>query len=193
MSEIVPLVGSGIALGVSAFFMAKSAVEITEVKHWEKDKNLREAHKWMSWAAVVGWVSVGLVILLIIIYIILIFVLGGGTAGWIVKGFLLIILASMAIAGILSALGATQIRDSHLFKEADKNGAYRDAIISAIGSLVGLVLVGGALLWSIFYHPATLGEKTTKEIDEIRDQEVENKLTELKTKQAILKTEAGSA
>ena len=192
MSEIVPLVGSGIALGVSAFFMAKSAVEITEVKHWEKDKNLREAHKWMSWAAVVGWISVGLVILLVIIYIILLFVLDGGTAGWVVKGFLLIILTAMAIAGILSALGATQIRDSHLFKEADKNGAYRDSIISAIGSLVGFVLVGGALLWSIFYHPSTLGGETTKELEELQGQEVETKVAELKTKEALFKEEKAS-
>ncbi len=192
MSEIVPLIGSGIALGISAFFMAKSAVEITEVKHWEKDKNLREAHKWMSWAAVVGWISVGLVILLVIIYVILIYVLGGNSAGWIVKGFLLILLASMAIAGILSALGATQIRDSHLFKEADKNGAYRDAIISAIGSLVGFVLVGGALLWSIFYHPATLHEKEDKEITELEGQEVETRVAKLKTEEAVSKKEKSS-
>lgn len=193
MSETIPLIGSGIALGISSFFMAKSAVEITEVKDWEKDKDLREGHKWMAWAAVVGWVSVGLVILLVIIYIILIFVLDSSTAGWIVKGFLLIILTAMAIAGVLSALGATRIRNSPLFKEADKKGAFRDAIIASILVLVGFVVIGGLFLWALFYHPVTLSEETKKEIESLQKQEVETKEAGLKIKEAVFKSETSNA
>nr|QBK90749.1 MAG: uncharacterized protein LCPAC201_00500 [Pithovirus LCPAC201] len=193
MSETIPLIGSGIALGISAFFMAKSAVEITEVKEWEKDKDLREGHKWMSWAAVVGWVSVGLVILLVIIYIILIFALGGGTAGWVVKGSLLIILTAMAIAGVLSALGATRIRNSPLFKEADKKGAFRDAIIAAILVFVGFVIIGGLFLWALLYHPVTLDEETKKLEESLEKQEVETKEAGLETKEAAFKAKTSSA
>jgi hypothetical protein len=188
--DVVLLFGAGAALGVSAYYMAKSAAEITDVDKWEKDKNLREAHKWMTWAAVVGWVCVGLVILLLIIYIILVFSVGEYAVSWIVKGFLLLILASMAVAGSLSALGASQIRASPLFKEADQKGAYQDAIIGAVSALVGFVFIGGLFLWKLLYRRPDPNAETKKEVEQLEKQLVETKEAELKTKQEVFESEA---
>lgn len=188
--DVVLLFGGGAALGTAAFFMAKSAAEVTDVDKWEDDKELREAHKWMTWAAVTGWVSVGLVILLIIIYIIIIFTLGEYAVRWVITGFLVLILIAMAIAGSLSALGASRIRASTKFEEADKKGAYRDAIIGAVAALVGFVIVGGLFLWKLLYRPAGRGEETKKELEGLQKQIVETKEAQLKAEEGVFESEA---
>lgn len=185
--DVILLFGAGSALGVSAYYMARSAAEVTDVKDWEKDKELREAHKWMTWAAVVGWVSVGLVILLIILYIILIYTIGESDAGWIIKGFLLIILAAMAIAGSLSALGASKMRSSSKFNDVDRTGAYRNAIIASVSALVGFVLIGGLFLWKLFYRPTNFREETKKEEVELEKQLVATKVAKLKAQEESYK------
>ena len=181
--DILLLIGGGTALGVSSFFMADSAAKITDVSNWDRNKDLREAHKWMTWAAVVGWVSVGLVILLIIIYVIFVFAVGSESSDWVVKGFLLLILAAMAVAGSLSALGASRMRLSSQFKEVRDNKAYENAIIAAVAALVGFVLVGALFLWKLLYKPKTLSDETDKEIEELQKQEVKTKEAELKAEE----------
>ena len=155
---------SFIALSISGGFATDSARRVTGISGWDKNPDLSTAHKYLSIAAVVCWITVAAIIVGGILYIwgtAETIELGSlGWAGYMVYGLLFLSLAATIVVGILSALGAQKIANS---KVTNDNNSRRQAIIAAVLALVTAVGLIAALITMFAYHGSKKKKDTSTE------------------------------
>jgi MFS family permease len=149
-----------VALAVAGGFATNAAVRVTGITGWDKDKNLDSAHKYLSIAAVVTWITVAVILVLGIVYIIFFMeeTLGLFT-NLVIYAFLFLSLAATAIVGVLSAIAAQKIADS---KTTSNNSGRTQAIVAAVLAIVATVSLFAAFIASFF----KFGKKKDEKKDE---------------------------
>lgn len=157
---------SFITLSISGGYSTNSAVRITKIPNYKDDKKLESAHRNLSIAAVITWITVAAIIIGAILFLIF----GseetvaaeestGISFGSIIVYFLLgVSLLATGFVGVLSAIAAGEINDSDV---PNKKSANRQAIIAAVLAIVGAVLILGALIGKYIY-----GRKQEKKPDD---------------------------
>jgi hypothetical protein len=134
---------------IAGVYTVRAAIAVTNTKGYENDQTLQLAHSDLTWASVVAWISVGLVVAVIV------FAFAGGVAlfgsgvgeeamllqggGGVERGFspflifLVIVSAILALTvGTLSARAATRIRSSSTYDSSTGSPAYQAAVIAAV-------------------------------------------------------------
>lgn len=147
--DLVVFIIAIVLVAVVASYAAAAAASITQISNWSSNPKLASAHKYLSWAASIGWIFIGLVILLIVLLVIFaitgIFDFGLSdiylinslpgiitTTNFFTAGVLLTI-------GILSAIGTSDIDRSGATATTAKNKALTATLISLC--TLGLVLI----------------------------------------------------
>ena len=147
-----------ILVAITAGYAASAAAKITDIPNWKDNPKLASAHKYLSWAASVGWIYIGLVVLVIILLII--FALTGlvdfGISDIVLLSILPIIITItnlltvgvLLTTGILSAIGTADINRANVSDDQGSFGKALTATIISIGSLglVVLFIVGSFVL-----------------------------------------------
>ncbi len=141
---------SFITLAVSGGYATNAAVRITGIPAWDSNDKLKSAHRKLTIAAIVTWITVAAILILGILYLIF----GTETIGIfgdiIIYLFLFATLAATAVIGALSAIAAAEIAQS---KVSDDNESRRQAIIAAVLALVGFVGLVIILFIHLFRKP----------------------------------------
>ena len=166
---------------VAATYAIKSERGLANNPSFSTDQNLQDAHKYLLIAGIVGWTTIGIIIILIILY----FVFGAETILYtgsivaIILGLLSIALA--ATVGILSTIGAIDMRKSPNFtNQGQDKDAYDDAIIAAVCGVgsVGLLLVILVIYWVQRYRKSAREAKAIKNQEQLIFELQKLKLTE---------------
>lgn len=159
---------SFITLAISGGFATNSAVRITGIKGWEKNDELAEAHRLLSIAAIVTWITVAVIIALAIIIIFFIGPAAGRFASIIIYGFLFLSVAAVVGIAILSAIASQKINNSGI---EDDNLARRQAIIAAV--LASVSGVGIIILFIVRLFGGKKDEEDETEAEVEAEAEVE--------------------
>ncbi len=136
---------------VASGFITDASRRIGNLPEKETNEDLQRAYKYSIWAAIIGWISVALLLVAgIVIFIYSAELYEAGFANYLVTGLLFFTLLGSGAVGILSALTANYINKS---KVDNNNNSYRQAIIAAIISIVAFVGILIAFFIKIFYKP----------------------------------------
>lgn len=135
--DVVVLTILIILVAITAGFSASAARKITKIDDWDDNDNLQDAHKQLSWAASIGFIYIGILILVAILIIILYEVLFELTK-IIFTIIIIITIAVLIIIGILAAEGASNINKANV---SDDMNSYTDALIATFASIGSVVLV----------------------------------------------------
>lgn len=152
--ELVLLILVALLLVIAAVFAVLAALQVTQVSGYDSDAKLRTAHKWLTWASVVGWLGVIIIIVMVVVYINQQSKSSAHgkdvSSNWVLRFFLFSTLAILIIMGIFSAIGAVDIDKSGKSEEAKKTGAQRSANAATVLALMGGGLVLIAFIVSLF-------------------------------------------
>ena len=145
---IVTFLGVGALLATGGVYSILAAENVIKNKHYDKDQDLQNSHKYLSIASALCWSGIALLIILIILYIAFGIETIEYTGQWLVIAFLIFILGLSVGVGILCAIGASDMKKSSNFDPSTSTTdelAYKDAILATVLILgaVGLLLVGG--------------------------------------------------
>ena len=153
---------SFITLAISGGFATNAAVKLTSIPNYSSNPDLTTAHKYLSIAAVVTWITVAAILVLGILYLIYGDVETGGVfTNLVIYGLLFLSLAATITVGILSAIAADKISKS---KVTNDNNARRQAIIAAVLALVaGVGLLIGLLV--MLFKPSKKKDEKKGELD----------------------------
>jgi hypothetical protein len=139
-------------VALTASYAATAAAHITNIPDWASNPKLASAHKYLSWAASVGWIFIGLVIAVIVLLIILAItgIFDFGLSDIIEASILPTILSLinflmvgvLLTIGILSAIGTYDIDQSGV-SSPELTLARSKALIATLVSLgvLGLLLI----------------------------------------------------
>ena len=174
-----------VILIVSLVYASRASTQISSVKDFDKDKNLEQASRYLIGVSVVGWLAV----ILLFVGLIALFSYGGEaeaavsigseeaaafsqfspnnpisqavntTANTILYSILAIVGIFTLILGIVTALAATQIGESKLYKSGATGPvetAYRFSVISAVAAIVSVVLIFFAYIGYAYYSTPTV-------------------------------------
>lgn len=136
-------IGSFIILAIAGGFATSGATKLQS----SDDPELKSAHSYLSWTAVITWISVAAILVMGGLYIFFGSESIEVTGNWVIYGFLCLTLLLVGAVGVLSAIAATKINRT----KADNKGAYRQAIIAAILGIVGFVMVLTILIIKFTY------------------------------------------
>ena len=139
-----------VTLAIAGYFATAAAVKVTKIDNWDNNDKLRSAHRNLTWAAVITWITIALILVGAILYFIYGLETAAETGKYVAWGLLALSLIAVIFVGILSAIAASDINTSGV---SDKKSADRDAVIAAILGIVGSVLIITVLLISVFYKP----------------------------------------
>jgi uncharacterized membrane protein len=132
-----------ITLAISSGFITNSSLRITGIKEYDANPDLQTAHTNSVRAAVIGWISVALILALAIGYIVYSQKKSTPINKTVFLVFFIITMIIVIIVGIFSAITAYYINASHV---PDNNLSYQQAIIATVTAIVVFVL----LLVSLF-------------------------------------------
>ena len=165
-----------ITLAVSSGFASNSAVRLAGLPEYSSNDKLKTAHKYLTWASIIGWITVAVLIIGTILSVVFApeeteagMVTGASAKDYIVYGLLFLTLLSTFAVGILAALAATDIHNSGV---TNNNLSYRNSIISAVLAIVVAVSILIALIARFLYKPSK-NKKVVKLDKEIRDAKLE--------------------
>ena len=160
---VVLLVIAGIAYAISGGFATNAAVRITKIPGYKQNPKLTNAHKWLSIAAAVTWISIALIVLGIILMIFFApevaeastaeQAAGGSSTSfgtYILYGLLFLIMGGVITVGILSAIAA---RDINSAKIQNDDNAARQATIAAVIAIPVFVIILIVLIATLTYKP----------------------------------------
>jgi TRAP-type C4-dicarboxylate transport system permease small subunit len=137
-------------VAITASYAAASAKAITDISNWANDPKLAAAHKYLSWAASIGWIYIVILIVIIVLLIIFIEVAYSLVSTIVAFANVATVLVLLAI-GILAAIGTTYIRQSSASgTDVAKNKALVASIVS-LGSLA-LLIVYYIISYSVKYY-----------------------------------------
>ena len=152
-----------VTLAIAGGFATSATTRVTQIPAWSKNDDLALAHKYLTIAAVITWISIAIMIVLIILFLIF----GLETAA--IPGVLTILtylflfgtLVLIGAVGILSAIAAAKIGDA---KVPDDKGSRKQAIIAAVLALVaGVGLLIGLLV--MLFKPSKKKDEKKGELD----------------------------
>ena len=157
------------AFAIASGFITDASRRIGNLPEKETNKDLQYAHKWSIWAAIVGWITVALLLVALGIFIYLSVVLAeeeyatgtGGFSNYFINGALFLALAGILTVGIFSILTANDIKKSQV---TDNNNSYRNAIIAAVISIVTFVTIIVVFIIKLLYKPKSKSAKVDSEI-----------------------------
>lgn len=148
---------SFVALAIAGGFSTNSSIRTTQIPGYKQNEKLINAHKYLSIAAAVCWVTVALLIFGIIAMIFFSAELaeisvttGSSTGKYILYGLLFLSLGATIAIGILTAIAANDIGQS---KVTNDNLSRRQAIIGASIAIGVFVLLVIALIVLFTYKP----------------------------------------
>jgi len=158
-----------IALAVSGGYATSAATKVGNIPNYSSNPDLDSAHRYLSIAAVVTWITVAAILVLGIVY--LIFgseeaTVAGEATGFsftnlVIYGLLFLALVATIVVGILSAIAAQKIANS---KVSNDNGSRHQAIVAAILALVaGAGLLIGLIV--MFVRPKKKKEDKSSELE----------------------------
>ena len=154
-----------ITFAISAGFLTSATRKITNIPEYGSNKELASAHKFGTIGAVVGWITIAIMV----IGFILLLIFGGeiliGFGTEILYFLLFISLVGVIVTGILAALTASDINKA---KVSDNKGSYREAIISASIAIPVFVFLLIAIIAKLFYKPKKKIEPIDKDIAEMK-------------------------
>ena len=177
------LVVSFIVLAISSGFIVNAAIRVAGLPEYSTNNSLKNAHRYLVIASVVGWLTV--FFLLVATGLAIFFapeeteagaVTGVSTSHYIVDILLVITLLATGAVGVLAAIAANDIHKSNV---SNNNLSYRNAIISAVLAIVVAVFIIAALIFTLTYKPKKKVTKVDKEIQDLKIQlgEPENPIT----------------
>lgn len=140
VKDIVILIVAIILIAVAAGFAASAAAKVTKIDDWRDNDKLSQAHSELSWAAVVGWVTIGVLILggiLLAIFLEIDFEI----VPFILLFLNIGLIAILIVIGVLCFLGAVHIADANV---TDNEGSLTDAVMATLASV-------GAIIIAIIY------------------------------------------
>jgi len=149
--NIFLIIISFLAFVISSGFITDCSRRLGNLPEKSTNEDLKNAYKYSVWAAVIGWISVALLLgagILIVIYSAEIY--ESGFASYLVTGILFFTMAGAALIGVLSAIVASDINKSGV---KDNNNAYRQAIIATVIGIIAFVGVLIAFSIKMFYKP----------------------------------------
>lgn len=158
-----------VILIISLVYASRASTQLQSVKDYDKDVQLSKASSYLIWISVVGWLAV----ILLLGGIIAAFSFGGEaevgavaaegegaalfggmggqlgqtvtkTANYALYGVLIIVGILTFAVGVISALAATNISESKLYKSGATgpvNTAYEYSVIAAVAAIVSVVLI----------------------------------------------------
>ena len=164
------------AFVISCGFITDSSRKIGNLPEKETNKDLQNAHKNSIISAVVGWITVAMLLIALGIFIYLSVIFseeeyatgtGGGFSNMFINGALFLSLAGIITTGIFSILTANDIKKSEV---TDNNNSYRNAIIAAVISVITFVAIIIVFIIKLFYKPKPKGEKEDVEIEKLENE-----------------------
>ena len=170
--NVIFLFVSFITLAIASGFAASASSKVTGLSGYSTNNKLKSAHKYLTIAAVVGFITV--FFLLVGAGLSIFFapeaaeagaVTGASPKNYIVYGLLFLCLIAVFVVGILAAIAATEINESGV---QNNNLSYRNSIIAAVLSIVVSVLIIIALIIRVAYKPKKKIEPIDKDIAEMK-------------------------
>ena len=147
------LIVAFITLVISAGFITDASRRITNINNYQTNPDLSTAHTLSAAAAITAWLTV----FLMLVTVILLFVFARekltANKGILVYGSFILSLIGTLIVGVLSILTAERINSANV---SDNQGAYRQAVIAAVLSIVVFSLIIITLIIRALYKPATI-------------------------------------
>lgn len=172
-----------VILIISLVYASRASTQLQSVKDYDKDVQLSKASSYLIWISVVGWLAV----ILLLGGIIAAFSFGGEaevgavaaegegaalfggmggqlgqtvtkTANYALYGVLIIVGILTFAVGVISALAATNISESKLYKSGvtgPVNTAYEYSVIAAVAAIVSVVLIIIAYAVAGYYGRST--------------------------------------
>ena len=134
-------------LAVAGGFATDAARRVTTITGYDNNDTLISAHKKLSIAAVVTWITVAALIVIGILLLVFGSIALVGFLNWIIYGFLILTLVAIGIVGVLSAMASAEINRADV---QDNNLSRRNAAIAAVLAIVGFVGVVIIMIIRIF-------------------------------------------
>ena len=161
---VIFLVISGLAYSISAGFATNSAIRVTKIPGYKNNPKLTTAHKYLTIAAVVAWLSITFIVIGIVLTLIFspeIFAASvevdavapqatSSLGKYALYGLLFLIMAGVITVGILSAIAAADINNA---KVQDDDKAARQATIVAAIAIPVFVLILIIVIAIFTYKP----------------------------------------
>ncbi len=173
---------SFLVLLITSGFTTDAAVRVTKIDDWKENPKLKAAHKNLTWAAIIGWLSVTLILISAVLFLFFgteeavpeaIEADKTGGPNFItifIYGMLIISLIATIFVGILSAMASADINDS---KVKDNKSSAKQSIIAAVLAILGALILIITLALKFFYKP-----KTKADTQNIEIKRLEGELTE---------------
>lgn len=177
--EIIFLVVAVILLAVAGGFITHTAATLTGLAGYDANKDLQTAHKYSSWAAVVTWITIALII---VGGVLMIFFFPEEAEAEAVSGlsfgkilvylFIFLAVVGIFVVGILSAIAASDISKSGV---QDNKLTYRNSIIATVLAILGGVTLIIIAFVAIFRKPKVKEDTETKVLEkEVAEQKIKN-------------------
>lgn len=128
-----------ITLAISSGFITNASVRLTGIDVYNTNSELQAAHTKTVYAAVIGWISVALILGIFIFYLIY----SNNLNKTVFLIFFIVTMIVVIIIGILSAMAAYHINQSNV---SNNNLSYQQSIIATVLAIVVFFL----LLFSLF-------------------------------------------
>jgi len=150
---------------------------------FNNDTKLQKSSEYLLIAGVVGWATIGIIIILIILYLVFGFETIMFTGSWVVFLLAFVSIFLALAVGILSALAASDMKSSPNFTDKGNDyTAYREAIISSIAGIAGVGLI---VIAFIAYYIVRLNNQRIERANEKRGQDFLNQIESLKVQKEL--------
>lgn len=153
---------SFLTFAIASGFLTDASRRITNIPEYESDNSdLKTAHKFSEIGAIVGWITLSLMLIGAILLFVFASEILVGFSSYFIYGFLALSLLGTIVVGILAVLTAVYINRA---KVENNEGSYKNSIIASVLAIVVFVLVITVLLIKVFYKPKKKEEPIDKDI-----------------------------
>ena len=161
---------SGAGLIGASIYAVRGASAITRVPNYKSDDFLSRAHRNLEIAAIVGWITVVILVIIIVLYVLFGLETAAFTGGFFIKIILFLAIVAAFAVGLLAAYALSDMGKSPNLAEAKKEGAHNDAIITSIlgFSATGIILI----VFIIKFFQRQKVKKEQKEVKELKQVEL---------------------
>lgn len=164
-----------IILIIIGYFAANGATKLYNHKGYHKDKDFQAAHEYLTYAAVIAWLTIGFLLLLAILAVVGAVMTFGGEieVGAVLLAspaarifaylFMFIAILLVFICGFYCIRAAISMHKSADFKDSgDLKTAYYDAIYASLASMITLGILLILVVFTIWYRrQAVIGAAKT--------------------------------
>ena len=136
-----------IILAISGGFITNSAIRITDIPAYDADSNLKAAHTKATWAAVITWIAVALVLGMALFYYFYVSKKVSGFGKIVIYILFFISMIAVIIVGILAGIAATDINKSSV---SDNKGSCHQAVIATVTAIIGFVFLLAGFIFVVY-------------------------------------------